>query len=151
MDIYCIDMPKHAIDYQKAKIYKICCKDVNITDCYVGSSTNINRRKSEHKCRCEKEGDAKYNYNVYQFIRDHGGWDNWAMIVVEDFACDNKHELETRERFHIEDLHATLNKQVPTRTLKEWYGKNAEHIKEYQKEYQKQYQKDNVEHCKLYR
>ena len=115
------------------------------------SSTNINKRKSEHRCRCEKEGGAKYNYNVYQFIRDHGGWDNWAMIVVEGFACDNKHELETRERFHIEDLHATLNKQVPTRTLKEWYGKNAEHIKDYQKEYQKEYQKDNVEHIKAYR
>ena len=159
MDIYCIDMPKHAIDYQKAKIYKICCKDVNITDVYVGSTTNMSRRKSEHKGACNNRNGTKYNFNVYRFIRENGGWANWSMIVVEDFPCDNKHELETRERFHIEDLHSILNKFIPTRTRKEWVQHNAEKIKDYQNQYHidnsekvkeqtKQYRVDNSEEIK---
>ena len=111
-------MPKYNIDYQKAKIYKICCKDVDVTDCYVGSTTNMTRRKSTHKCACNNENDEKYNFNVYRFIRDNGGWQNWDMIVVEDFPCDSKNQLHTRERYHMEDLHATLNKKTPTRTDK---------------------------------
>ena len=141
MDINCIDMPKHAIDYQKAKIYKICCTDVNITDCYVGSSTNINRRKSAHKCACNNERSKDYNYNVYQFIRAHGNWDNWSMVIVQDFPCDTKHELETRERFHIEDIHATLNKVIPTGSKKEWVEANSEHVKACQKKWRE----DNAE------
>lgn len=148
-------MPKYKIDYQKAKIYRICCKDVNISDCYIESTTNMIRRKSSHKCACNNKNVRGYNFNVCRFIRENGGWDNWSMIVVEDFPCDSKHELETRERFHIEDLHSTLNRYVPTRTDKEYQRENAEHIKDYQKEwrldnedYIKQYRKDNLEHIK---
>ena len=110
-------MPKYNIDYQKAKIYKICCKDVDVTDVYVASSTNMTRRKYAHKSVCNNENNKNYNFNVYQFIRDHGGWANWSIMIVEDFPCNSKHELETRECFHIEDLHATLNKQIPTTLL----------------------------------
>ena len=62
------------------------------------------------------------------------------MIVVEEFPCDSKNQLLTRERFHIEDLHATLNKQLPTRTKKDYRADNAEHFK--------QYRQDNKEHIK---
>jgi len=40
------------VNYEKSTIYKIVCKDVNIKDCYVGSTTNFNRRKQEHKYNC---------------------------------------------------------------------------------------------------
>ena len=148
MDIYCIDMPKHAIDYQKAKIYKICCKDVDVTDCYVGSTTNMSRRKSTHKNVCNNERGKCYNLNVYRFIRDNGGWQNWDMVVVEDFPCDSKNQLHTRERHHMELLRATLNKYIPSRTRKEYkkaYRKdNTDHIKAYSKAYQQQ----NTDHIK---
>ena len=167
-------MPKTPINYQKSVIYKICCEDVSILDCYVGSTTNLSRRKPQHKCKCNSEHDKGYNYNVYQFIRAHGGWDNWDVVVVEEYPCENKEQLHTRERYHVELLNSTLNKVIPTRTTKEWrednaghfkarnkqYGKdNAEHLKAYQKAYQsenaehikareKEYEKDNVEHIK---
>ena len=38
-------MPKENIDYSKTIIYKIVCKDINIKDCYVGSTTNFTNRK----------------------------------------------------------------------------------------------------------
>ena len=121
-------MPKTPIDYQKSIIYKICCKDVSITDCYVGSTTNLSRRKPVHKSRCNNESDKAYNSNVYQFIRGHGNWDNWDMIVVEEYPCNSKNQLHTRERYHMGNLHATLNKQVPTRTDKEYSTKAQQEV-----------------------
>lgn len=119
-------MPQLPMNYNNSVIYKICCNDISITDCYVGSTTNFIKRKSSHKSRCKNERNKQYNLNVYQFIRSHGDWQNWDMIVIEEFPCDSKNQLHTRERFHIEDLHATLNKVIPTRTMKEDQLDNAE-------------------------
>ncbi len=33
-------------------IYKIVCKDINITDCYIGSSIKFRKRKNLHKSNC---------------------------------------------------------------------------------------------------
>jgi len=47
------------VNYEKSTIYKIVCKDVNIKDCYVGSTTNFNRRKQEHKYNCNNVNSKK--------------------------------------------------------------------------------------------
>ena len=121
------------VNYQNGLIYKIVCNDTNIEDCYVGSTCNFNRRKQSHKYACNNENGKKYNLRIYKFIRDNGGWDNWSMITLEAFSCENKRELETRERKWLEDLKANLNCFIPTRTKKE-YDKLDER-KKYQKEY----------------
>ena len=38
-------MPKNEIDYSNTIIYKITCLDPNITDVYVGHTTNFVQRK----------------------------------------------------------------------------------------------------------
>ena len=128
-------MPLTPIKYENASIYKICCNDPNITDCYVGSTTNIIKRRQKHKYCCNNEKSRDCNMYVYQFIRENGGWDNWSLILIENFSCQNKLELEKRERYYIEELKATLNKIIPTRSQKEYRKENKEQIKEYQKEY----------------
>jgi len=105
-------------DYSKAVIYKLCCKDINISDIYVGSTCNFTNRKYEHKTSCKNRNNKKHNIPVYQYIRSNGGFDNWDMILVEQYSCDSKRELEKRERFYIETLGATLNKIIPTRSKK---------------------------------
>ena len=45
-------MPKKDIDYSKTIIYKIVCNDLNITDVYVGHTTNFIKRKARHKYDC---------------------------------------------------------------------------------------------------
>ena len=80
----------------------------------------MGRHKSSHKCRCNNESDKCHNGD--KFIRDNGDWQNWDMIVVENFPCDSKNQLHTRERFHMELLHATLN-IIPTKTQKEYQQK----------------------------
>jgi hypothetical protein len=123
------------IDYSKTVIYKIFCKDLNITDIYIGSTTNFNKRKIKHKSDCYNENKKSYNLKVYQYIRENGGFENFEMVIIEEYPSDNKKEANKRERFWIEKLKANLNIIIPTRTKKERYINNINNIKEKDKEY----------------
>ena len=137
------------VNYQNSIIYKICCKDVNIKEIYVGSTANQLRiRKSKHKYCCNNENDNNYNLYVYQFIRQNGGFDNWDVVIVENVKCENKQELHKKERFYIEELGAELNKQVPSRSLEEWKQDNKETILEKNKEYYENNKKTITEYKK---
>ena len=119
-------MPKEAIDYSKTTIYKVVCKDLDVVELYVGHTTNFVSREKGHKSCCKKS-----DFKVYQFIREHGGFENWLMLQVEIFPCLNRREAEVRERYWCETLKASLNSQLPTRTAKEYRDANADKIKEY--------------------
>jgi hypothetical protein len=128
--------------YQNSIIYKIChCNDLNNENIYIGSTTNFRNRKCGHKTTCNNEKDKNYNIFVYTYIRDNGGWDNFVMIPIEVFPCNDKKELEVRERHHIELLKPKLNKVIPTRTQKEYREENKENLAEQKK----QYRNDNKE------
>ena len=141
-------MPQNKIDYSKTIIYKLCCKDITITDIYVGHTTDMRRRKSQHKTTCNNEKAKIYSYNVYKFIRENGGWDNWDMIEVERFEAIDGNDARKKERYWIEELKATLNNRVPSRTAKEWCEDNKEYYKNNIKvllEYKKKYYENNTE------
>jgi hypothetical protein len=154
-------MPKHAMDYSNTIIYKLCCNDVTIREIYVGHTTNFVKRKSAHKYDCNTETSKNYNHNVYQFIRNNGGWINWSMIEIEKCSCNDGNEATARERHWVEELQAKLNSQVPNRTKQEYYQENSEKYKEQHaqyyeqnsetiKEQKKQYYAENVETIKEY-
>lgn len=106
--------------YMQSSIYKLSCKDINITDIYIGSTINFGHRKHDHKSRCINPNVKGYNRCVYKFIRANGGWSNWEMRQIEEYKAADKQALERRERFWIEKYKSTLNKYVPTRTMKEY-------------------------------
>ena len=137
-------------NYQNGTIYKIVCKDGSITDCYVGSTTNHSKRKSQHKSACNNEKDKRYNLPVYRFIRDNGGWDNWEFVLLEDYPCNKKKQLNIRERYWFEKLNATLNDRYPERSRKESVNayNNKSEVKEYRKEYRNK--PEVKEHIKEY-
>jgi hypothetical protein len=143
-------MPRKAIDYSKCLIYKLCCDDPLIIDVYVGHTTDKIRRNWQHKHSCNNQNAKTYNYYVYQFIRENGGWDNWSMIIVEEYPCENKNQAEARERYWIETQQATLNKYIPTRTREERYEENKEEISEYQKQYREEHKEEMLEYKKQY-
>jgi hypothetical protein len=125
-------MPRLPINYENACIYEIVCKDVNITQRYVGSTTNLIKRRYAHKSKCNNEKCNEYNQYVYQFIRENGGILNWDIVLIEQVIdCKDKEHLHKRERFYIESLKAELNKYIPLRTLKEWRENNKNKIAEY--------------------
>ena len=123
---------KHNLDYD----------DLNI---YIGSTTNFRGRKNGHKTGCNNVNDKKFNTPIYQFIRDNRGWDEWVMIAIEEYPCDSKKKLETRERYYIDLLRPTLNKKIPTRTDKEYYEVNKEIINQRHKEYNKANKEKKIE------
>ena len=137
-------------NYQNSVIYKICCKDENITDVYVGSSCSHISRKSQHKRACINEKYKKYNYPVYRYIRDNGGWDNWEFVLLEDYPCDNKNQLVIRERYWFEKLGAKLNSCYPQRSAKEYKKEYYEENKEKFTENVKKYRKENKEKTRKY-
>jgi len=118
-------MPRIAINYSNTVIYKIVCKDLNIKDCYIGHTTDFIRRRYNHKC---SSVNNLIKYKIYQTINENGGWDNWDMVLVEKLECNNELEARARERYWIEQLGATLNVSIPTRTTKEYYENNKSNI-----------------------
>jgi hypothetical protein len=62
-------MPKHPIDLSNV-FYEIVCKDLTITDRYVGSTTNLVKRHTIIKSVCNENNI--HNTYVYQFIRKNG-------------------------------------------------------------------------------
>jgi len=132
-------MPKTPINYSNTIIYKLVCKDLLVTDVYVGHTTNFIERKRCHKVSCNNENNKQYNYKVYQTIRQNGGWYNWDMIQVEEYCCNNNNEATARERYWYETLNANMNVKVPNRTQQEYekyyYITNKETIKEYHKDW----------------
>ena len=85
------------MNYENTLIYKLCCKDVTITDVYVGHTTNFKARKNQHNSSCNNEKQKSHSLRVYKFIRENGGWENWEMILVEAFSCNNRLEAERKK------------------------------------------------------
>jgi len=144
-------MPTKPIDYSSVCFYKLCCNDPVITDIYIGHTTNFTRRKSEHKSRCNNVTSRDYSIYVYQFIRYHGGFDNWSMIELCTTQCENKRDAERIERQYIEDVGATLNRLIPTRTYKEYTVDNKNRIKKTRKQYQEDHKEELSKKNKQYR
>jgi len=114
-------------DYSTGKIYKITCLETD--EVYYGSTT-------QELSRRVRKGSYNTSCKAYNIIKRN----NYQEEIVEEYPCDNKIELETRERWWIEN-NLCVNKVIPTQTKSEYYESN----KEKKIEDQKQYQKDNYE------
>ena len=159
-------MPRIPIDYNNGLIYKIVCNDIKIKEVYYGSTTSFVKRKNAHKTVCNNINSNCYNQPKYQFIRENGGWDNWNMVLVKYYSCNNKLELEREERKCMEQDENRLNANLPAKTddekkeyHKQRYIDNIDKIREYKKQYridnaeklkeqQKQYNIDNADKIK---
>lgn len=100
--------------YENGKIYKL----VNNVDdkIYIGSTHRpLMQRFSVHQSHAK--GKNKNN-KVYSHLNGVG-FDNVHIELLEEYPCTCKKELENRERYWIETLKPSLNKNIPSRTLEE--------------------------------
>jgi predicted GIY-YIG superfamily endonuclease len=103
---------KQKIENTLVTFYRLVCNDTTIPDCYVGSTCNFRARKSKHKSNCINLKCLEYKFQVYEFIRAHGGWENWSMVPVGEVVCLNQmHRYAVERDFH-EMYHASLNSRV---------------------------------------
>ncbi len=121
--------------YQNGKIYKLVNTEGTLT--YIGSTTQpLAKRKANHHSNYKNWKNGKTNYvTSYKIFEDdeHG----CKIILLEAFPCDNKTELEKRERYYIEN-NQCINKVRPTRTGKEYYYDNKDAILEYRRQYREE-------------
>ena len=139
-------MPRKAADYSKGVQYKIVCNDPTITDCYNGSCISFKDRKKSHKYRCNAPNDKAYNLKVYQFIREHGGFDNWTFIQLEESPCKSKQELIAREREIFDIIKPTLNTNSPTVNVENMKKTKAEYRATHMEERKKSWTEYNDTH-----
>ena len=128
-------------NWNQTKIYKLICKDLNIIDCYVGSTTNWNKRKIQHRSCCVNSKIKNYYQKKYDYIRKNGGFENFNMILIEEYPCNNSLEARLREKYWQEFYNAQLNMKYAYYNSKEYhknyYKINCEKLKNYQKEHSK--------------
>jgi len=70
-------------------------------------------------------------------IRDNGGWEEFEMIQIKEFPCENKRQAEMEEDRIMREMKATLNAQRAYLT--------PEEQKEYKKEYGAEYHKQHID------
>lgn len=105
-------------DYANGKIYKIVC---NITgEQYIGATTqNLSQRLTGHVRR--KNTDKCYKSKDIILRGDY------QIILIENYSCNSREELERKEREHIES-NICVNKVIPTRTREEYFETNKEEL-----------------------
>jgi len=82
-------MPRKTIDYTKTIIYKITCKTPAISFVYIDYTSNFRNKKNFHKCAVNGN---RTDIELYNMIRNNGGWENWEMTEIEKVECKNKEE-----------------------------------------------------------
>lgn len=117
--------------FKNSKIYKLINDDLPDM-VYIGSTTRaLNTRYQEHKHDSENQNTRRHSNAVKLFEKGTP-----KIELLEEFKCNSKYELETRERWYIENTKC-INTRIPTRTSKEYrkkyYEKNKEHFKELNK------------------
>jgi lipopolysaccharide export LptBFGC system permease protein LptF len=124
-------------NYQNGKIYKI--HSYKTDKIYIGSTTVLLcKRFTGHKTD-NKTGRGTLAKQIFEY-------DDVMITLIENYPCNDRNELEKRERYHIENNNC-INKNIPTRTNKEWKLINKDKIKKTQQ----QYELDNKDKIKQYR
>jgi hypothetical protein len=72
------------------------------------------------------------------------------MILIENYPCESKKELEQREAWYIRE-NPCVNQCIPGRTGKEWRDENRERLKPYHKEYRENHREKSKEYAREYR
>ena len=118
-------------------IYKLIHKEATNDDMiYIGSCDDISQRVSKHKYCCNTPNNRKYNYKVYKYIRENGGWNNWKYEIIDEVEVALRDDGYIYEKEYIVKYDAVnkLNSKIAGRTKREYLENNKEYIKRRNKE-----------------
>jgi hypothetical protein len=135
-------------DYQLGKIYKIVCNTTGKV--YYGSTCEptLARRLAKHVGNFNGWSNGKDHFVSSFIILENN---NYQIILVEKYPCDDKMELLKRERYFIEN-NECVNKSIPSRSAKEsvqeYYKENKDNILIQKKKYYEENKNDKKEYSK---
>lgn len=114
---------------QEGYIYKLISN--NIEKIYIGSTfQNLNKRFSDHKqaYKCYQEGKYRGNMTAFEILK----FDDAKIILINTYSNITKKELLDIETDEIKkNISYCVNKQLPSRSHKQWLIDNADKMKEY--------------------
>ncbi len=132
-------------------IYCIVHKlDNEMDNIYFGSTKDLCDRKRNHKIVCNNETSEKYNFKVYQYIRENGGMENFQFIILEECEVE---KLKRLEQSYMDVYKPSLNMSNANgldierhiANTKEWYENNKEYkLQQYKEYYQKNKEYINI-------
>lgn len=97
-------------------IYRLYCKNPEITDFYIGSSVDAKQRYWDHKVDCNNSNRRNYGIKLYTFIRANGGIENWTFEIID--KCEF-HLRNQTEQDWLDKLKPTLNMDRAHLTIEE--------------------------------
>ena len=101
--------------------YKITCREKENKSCYIGKTKNFYTRVATHKSHCKFS-----NIKLYQYIRDHNGWENFDIEIIHKCICDEKSSILLEGHFITEYKNKgfeMLNSQNPYFYPRQEYNK----------------------------
>ena len=124
---------------------------------YYGSTTlSLNRRFQVHKAHFKQWKQGKIT-GCSSFMLLEQGFDKVAIILVEDYPCNSKQELEIREAHYIKNI-PCINMKIPQGIVfesrqdytKQYYQANRDKILEQDKQYRQANRDKILEQKKQY-
>ena len=112
-------------NYNNGKIYKIESSLGNMV--YYGSTTKqyLSQRMTTHRNHYKYWLKGKSNNVTSYKLFEEYGLENCKIVLVENYPCNSKDELTSREAYFIRNFEC-VNKHVPNRTPREYYEENKE-------------------------
>jgi hypothetical protein len=130
-------------DYANGKIYKIWSPSTDLT--YIGSTCNkLHIRLFEHRADFKRYKAGKYCYVTSFYVLEQP---DHRILLIEDFPCQNRAELNRREGEIIQAM-TCVNKHVAGRTNKEYCKKYDEEHRDEKNEYNKKYRETHKDELK---
>lgn len=113
-------------EYKNGKVYKIISENTDMV--YIGSTScyYLSERMRLHRHKYREWKDGNYHFMTSFKVIECG---DPKIVLLEKYPCKSKDELEARERYWIENTENVANKNIPTRTLKEYLKDNEEKIR----------------------
>ena len=99
---------------------------------YIGATTKkyLSSRLAEHKHNYKLwKNKLRNKYNSFDLFDKYGA-DNCHIVLLESFNAIDKNELNQKELFYIKN-NMCVNKNLPGRTIKQYYIDNYEKISEH--------------------
>ena len=130
-------------DYSLGKIYKIIDNTSNMF--YVGSTCypKLSQRLAKHRSHLR---DYEKGYGPYVTSFEILNNDDYKIILLENYPCNNIDELKSQEQVWLDKLRCT--NMVNNKNAK---GLNIERVKEKRKEYKEQNKEEIAQKGKEYR
>ncbi len=130
--------------YSKGKIYRLVCNTTGQQ--YIGSTAqSLSQRLGNHKAEYKMflKG-TRHMTTSFSILSEN----NYEIILIEEYPCENKNQLERRERHFIETMEC-VNKVKPARTSDERNQYQLQYNRTpKRKEYAQQYRQKNDETIK---